>query len=226
VSEATATTAKTPLEPRAGADLQSPFFNRIALPIIRFSVGLLFLLIGPLRVTGKYRVPKTGGVLILSNHLADLDPPVVHICCPRTIYFMSKSELSEMPVLGRILRWFRTFSVKRGEPDRNAIRVAVAYLKAGQAVGVFPEGELSETGELLPLKSGMALIARMAEVPVICCGLKGTNKMLPYGRLLPKPAFGGVTVNWGEARRFDRHASADEIMAWAEGQFRELTDQA
>lgn len=206
-------------------ELQSPFFNRVGLPLCRLTMGILFFLLGPLRVRGKYRVPGNGGVLILSNHIADVDPIIVQLACMRTIYFMAKSELFEIRILGKMIRWLRAFPVRRGEPDRAALRKAVEYLKAGQAVGVFPEGELSEGGELLPLKAGVALIARMADVPVICLGIKGTNRILPYGSVFPKPAFGRVEASWGEPKHFEKGTPAETILAWAEGQFRELTDQ-
>lgn len=206
-------------------ELQNPLFNRIGLPICRTIGWLVLTLFGPSRVRGKYRVPQSGGVLILTNHLADLDPVLVQCGCKRTIYFMSKSELFEMKILGRVLRWFKAFPVKRGEPDRTSLKRAVDYLKAGQAVCVFPEGELSESGELLPLKPGVALIARMADVPVICCGIQGTNKILPYGSLIPRPAFSWVELTWGEPRHFEKGTDAETIMAWSEGQLRELTGQ-
>ncbi|MFY9233155.1 MAG: lysophospholipid acyltransferase family protein [Fimbriimonadaceae bacterium] len=204
---------------------QSPLFNKLGLPVSKFLAWLLLLLFGPLIVRGKYRVPKKGGLLILSNHISDLDPPAVQVSCPRTIYFMAKSELFDMPVLGRMIRWFKAFPVKRGEPDRASIKKAIAYLRAGETVCIFPEGELSEDGNLWPLKPGVALIVRMAEVPVICVGLVGTNKIVPCGKLIPRPAFGGVSATWGEVRSFDRRAETEEIMGWVEGQLRELTEQ-
>lgn len=211
-------------EPESGVERQSPWFNRFGLPIAKALAWTLLFLLGPLRVKGKYRVPKRGGLLILSNHISDLDPPAVQVACHRTIYFMAKSELFDMRILGRVIRWFRAFPVKRGEPDRSAIKKAIAYLRAGETVCVFPEGELSEDGAMLPLKPGVALIVRMAEVPVICVGLVGTNKIMPCGKVLPRPAFGGVVATWGEARSFDRRAETEEIMGWVEGQLRELTN--
>ncbi|MBI5705989.1 MAG: 1-acyl-sn-glycerol-3-phosphate acyltransferase [Armatimonadetes bacterium] len=206
-------------------ELQSPLFGLLGLPFWRFVARVMLLVLGPLRVRNKRQIPGAGGLLILSNHLADVDPVAIQVGCPRAIYFMGKSELFEMPFLGRFLHWFRAFPVKRGEPDRTAIKKAVAYLKAGQAVCVFPEGELSESSALLPLKPGVALIARMADVPIICAGINGTNRILPYGRLLPKPAFGGVSLRWGEPHKFEKGASAEEIMGWVEQQLRSLTDQ-
>jgi 1-acyl-sn-glycerol-3-phosphate acyltransferase len=163
--------------------------------------------------------------VILANHIADVDPIALQVCCPRLVHFMAKSELFAMPLIGPFLRWFHVFPVRRWEPDKGALRHAVALAKAGEAVCVFPEGQLSETGDLQPLLPGAALIVRMAGAPVICCGLLRMNRIIPYGSLIPRPALGWVTVAWGEARRFGPDATAEEILGWAEGQLRMLTGQ-
>lgn len=181
--------------------------------------------LGPVRVVGRYRVPKTGGLLILSNHLADVDPVVLWYASRRPIHFMAKSELFEMRILGRLIRVFKAFPVKRGEPDRQAIKHAIRLLKAGECVAVFPEGQLSEDGRLQPILPGVGLIAKLAGVPILCSGLRGTQRMMPYGTTIPRPAFGGVTVNWGEVREFPKDAEIEEITAWTESQLRMLTDQ-
>lgn len=204
---------------------QTRAFQLFLLPLLRLAAWVLMTLLGPFKRVGNYRIPRSGGVLILSNHLADVDPIAVQLACPRPIYFMAKSELFHMKGVGAILRLFKAFSVKRGEPDRAAIRRAVALLRDGEAVCVFPEGELSETGELLPLKPGVALIVRMAQVPVICLGIIGTQRILPYGKMIPRPAFSTVRATWGELHSFGRDASTESILEWSEGQLRSLTGQ-
>lgn len=205
--------------------LHPKWMRWLGIPLLKLAFGLLFLLLGPLRVRGKYRVPRSGGLLILANHRADVDPIVVQLACPRAIHFMAKSELFEMKVVGPLLRFYKAFPVRRGEPDKGAIRHCVELLKAGEAVCVFPEGELSEQAELLPLKPGVALIVRMSGAPVICIGLKGTNRVMPYGTTIPRPSFRRIDCEWGELRTFERADGAEAILSWAEGQLRMLTGQ-
>jgi 1-acyl-sn-glycerol-3-phosphate acyltransferase len=135
---------------------------------------------------------------------------------------MAKSELFDIKVLGKMIR-MNAFPVKRGEPDRAALKHAIKLLQMGEPVCIFPEGQLSETGELQELKPGVALIARSAGVPVICVGLKNTNKMLPYGTLLPRPGFTWMEATWGEPRTFDKSTETEEFLTWVSGQLRELT---
>ncbi len=193
------------------------------LPVAKVFSSLLFLILGPIRKVGAYRVPKEGGVLILANHLADVDPIVVQVACNRPIHFMAKSELFGIPVLGFFMRQFGAFPVKRGEPDRGSIKRAVQLLRMGEVVCVFPEGQLSENGELQELKPGIALLARMAECQVICCGLRNTNKIMPYGSIIPRPSWRTTWATWGEAHHFSKDSETEEIVAWAETHLRGLT---
>jgi 1-acyl-sn-glycerol-3-phosphate acyltransferase len=195
----------------------------IVLPVGKFLARALFWILGPITPRGAYRVPRKGAVLILSNHLADVDPIAVQVACPRPIHFMAKSELFEMPVLGTLIRWYQAFPVKRGEPDRASMRHAIELLKMGEVVCVFPEGQLSEDGELQELKPGIALIVRQAGVPVICCGVRNTNKVMPYGRVVPRLSWSRVWVEWGEVREFTRENTTEEILEWAKGQLQVLT---
>ncbi len=213
--------ALTPARPSV-PEPHSKAFRLFWLPLARAFAWVLMTILGPTKIKGSYRVPKEGGVLILSNHLSDIDPILVQLACPRPIHFMSKSELFEMGFLGKVLLFFKAFPVKRGEPDRDALKYAANLLKEGEVVCVFPEGQLSETGELQELKAGVALIVRMAGSPVICLGLKNSNRVMPYGTMIPRPAFRLITANWGEVRTFDKSYGAKEIMEWADGQLREL----
>jgi len=127
-----------------------------------------------------------------------------------------------MRLVGPLIRFFGAFPVKRGEADRQAIKHSADLLKAGEVVGIFPEGQISENGELGELKGGIARIARMAGVPVVCCGLRDTQRMMPYGKVIPRPAFHTVEVTWGEPRTFGKETSAEDFLAWVRGQFLEL----
>lgn len=200
-----------------------PAWLIVAYPLLKLLFGGLLLLLGPLRMIGGYRAPRKGGLLILSNHLSDIDPVVVQIASPRLLHFMAKDELFQIRLLGAFLKAV-AFPVRRGQPDRSAIRIAVKLLRAGEAVCVFPEGELSASGQLLPLLPGVGLIAKMAEAEIICVGLRNTQLIVPYGSLLPRPAFRRVYAVWGQPRRFPKGADIEEILAWARAELLSLTE--
>jgi 1-acyl-sn-glycerol-3-phosphate acyltransferase len=207
-------------------DKQNPVFLVVVLPLLRLFCWGLLTVLGPLRRHQANRMPKIGGVLVLANHLSDIDPIVVQIASKRPVYFMAKSELFDMRGVRYILKLFRAFPVKRGEPDRSALKHAIDLLKEGYVVCIYPEGELSESGHLLPLKPGIALIIRQALVPVICLGITGSSRVMPYGKTTPRFAFHTLHARWGEARRFNKDDAPEAILDWAEGELRALTNQA
>jgi len=201
----------------------TPAFQRFWLPLARVGAAIILGIFGPFRAKDRGRIPREGGLLVLANHISDVDPVAIQYGCPRPVHFMAKAELFDMKGVGWFLRKFRSFPVKRGEPDRQSLKYAIALLKAGDVVVIFPEGELSQNGKLQALKPGIALIARMAGVPVICCGVLNTNRIIPYGTLIPRPALKLVEVRWGEAKTFDKEAETHDILAWTESQLRSLT---
>jgi len=127
---------------------------------------------------------------------------------------MAKRELFSIPILSTIIRVLQAFPVDRGTADRSAIRKTVELLRSGEAVVVFPEGQLSETGKLQPLMPGVAMIVARSGVPVVCVGLKGTTKIIPFKKVWPRPSFGGVSARIGEPKGFAENASHAEILAW------------
>ncbi|MCA9795122.1 MAG: 1-acyl-sn-glycerol-3-phosphate acyltransferase [Candidatus Eremiobacteraeota bacterium] len=105
---------------------------------------------------------------MVSNHVSWLDPVVLGalITC-RPIYFMAKRELFRGKLLNHFVRTLCAFPVDRTRADLGAIRRAVALLKAGRLVGMFPEGHRNFSGELGPFHDGVAVLASMTKAPVI-----------------------------------------------------------
>lgn len=179
-------------------------------------------LLGPLRIRREAPLPSSGFLLVM-NHLSDCDPVFSYIAARRPVRFMAKSELFEMRVIGPAIKFWGGFPVRRGAPDRSSLKTAIQLLESGEVVGIYPEGQLSRDGALQPLLAGVALIIQKAGVPVVCCGLNGTNRVIPYGSYIPRPAFRWVTARFGAARRFEAEASNEEILAWLESELRRLT---
>lgn len=169
-------------------------------------------------VIGADKFPKEGGILLCSNHIDNLDPPVVGINAPRPVNFMAKEELFHLPLLKSILPGVRAFPVKRGMSDRDALRRAIKLLKDGEVVGLFPEGTRSKDGQLGKGFSGAGFFALRGEANVVPCAIVGPYK--PFRRL--KVVYGDA-IDMQPYR--DRKASAEEVTEVIMAHIAELLEQ-
>jgi len=191
---------------------------------VRATAGKLFLAVYRTRFIGEENVPRDTGAILAGNHVSYLDPALLWCGAPRHVHFMARSALFEQGLLGWGLPRLWSFPVKRGEPDRAAIGTATDLLKAGELVGIFPEGTRVRHGgadaELGEGQGGVAFIAMRAGVPVVPVGIAGTDLAMPPGAKLPR--FPRVTFRYfdpvhpddfTEGGRKERVAAmTDEIM--------------
>lgn len=187
--------------------------------------GLFALFLAPMRKRNSKNVPKTGPLLIFANHISNTDPILVQYSCPRMIHFMARRELFDWKVLGPFLKWWRAFPVTQSAADTQAIRRAIELLEEGNAVCIFPEGQLSTNGKLIELLPGAHLIIRRTGVHCICVGLQGTNKLMPHPKLTPQIAASWLTATWGEPKYFDKTTSRDDFVNWIESELLNLSGQ-
>jgi 1-acyl-sn-glycerol-3-phosphate acyltransferase len=168
----------------------------IAWAIGRPTIGGVTRLVAPLRNYGAERVPRTGGVVLALNHFSWLDPSAFGSSCPRTIYYMAKIEAHRVPGLGELIRAFGTFSVRRGESDREAVRRMREVVREGKALGVFVEGTRQRSGVPGHVQPGGAMVALQEGVPVVAGVIHGSQHWR-VGNFHP------VSVAWSEPMRFD-----------------------
>ena len=147
---------------------------------------LLFRVLLRWRVTGLENIPA-GGAIIAPNHQSFWDIPLLGVALRgRHVHFMAKSELFQNPVFGWVIRTLLAFPVKRGAPDRAAIRHAIEMLKAGDLVAIFPEGTRSKTGQLGAPEAGLSLIAAKADVPIVPVAIYGSRLIFSKTQFLPQ----------------------------------------
>lgn len=171
------------------------------------AVALMRLLFR-LEIVSPGLVPATGPVLIVSNHVSVLDPPLVGGAAPRPLYFMAKEELFRIPLFGRLIRSLNARPVRRDGSDMRALKAALAQLEEGHALLVFPEGTRGEEGQpLRDGKPGVGMLAVLSGAPVVPVYVSGSGVALPRGRTLPRPA--RVRVTFGPPLTFKRERRSE-----------------
>jgi 1-acyl-sn-glycerol-3-phosphate acyltransferase len=122
-------------------------------------------------LSGVSRIPVVGGAVLAFNHVGFLDALLVSQVLSRPVRFMAAAGVLRIPLVGQILRAGGAFGVRRGEGDREAVRLAISIAGHGGLVGIFPEGGLRHGDAIGELQRGAALIAERARVPLVPIGI-------------------------------------------------------
>ena len=148
---------------------------------------LLVTSIGPLlqlgavqvKLVGEEKLPE-GGFLLVGNHRSDFDPiTAMYALRGRGVTFVTKKENLDIPVGGRLIAGVGCISLDRAD-DRQGlvvIRQVVRRIQAGEAMGIYPEGTRSKTGELLPFRVGCFKAAQWAKCPLVVLRTRGTENI-------------------------------------------------
>jgi len=167
-----------------------------------------------LRRLHRERVPKTGAILVISNHQSFLDPMVNGVTVwDRQFTALARDSLFVGP-FGWILRSVSARPIKREGGDLEAMKMAIAELEAGRVVIIYPEGTRSPDGSMQEFKRGVLLLLKRVKPTVLPMGVEGTFDAWPRGRKLPR-AFGKVVCVCGEPISGEELAKLDSADALA-----------
>lgn len=155
---------------------------------------------------------RKGAWILAANHISHFDPPLIGICARRKIDWMGMVELFRLPLLAAWLRAIDAYPVDRVHLDRQAVRTSLEWLRAGHAIGLFPEGGIRDGArsalEGAPLRPGVAGLAEMTGAPVIPCAIMGSDRCYilprlwrPWRRIPVWIAFGEPLLPGGRAER-------------------------
>lgn len=182
-------------------------------PIILTARSVFFGLRLKFDIVGLENMPRSGGAVIAINHTSFLDFALggmpAHLAGRRLVRFMAKDSIFRHPVAGPLMRGMKHIPVDR-EAGSAAFREAVAALKAGELVGVFPEATMSRSLEIKDIKNGAVRMARSAGVPLVPMIVFGGHRLMSYGRRDLTPGR-TICITVGEPIDVPRNADVDAL---------------
>lgn len=138
------------------------------------------------RFEGREFMPTTGPVLLISNHQSFLDPLIVGCAVRRHLCFLARKTLFRNRYFGALIQHLHAVPVDQEGVAKDGLKTILEQLKKNRAVLVFPEGERTRTGEVLPLKPGILLLIKRMQAPIVPIGIAGAFDALPRTRHYPK----------------------------------------
>jgi 1-acyl-sn-glycerol-3-phosphate acyltransferase len=169
----------------------------------RFSLAGLARLVSGWEIRGREHIPRSGGLIVASNHISYFDPPLIGIASVRELHFLAKEELFRPPVFGPLIRTFNAIPIRRGVADLSGLSKAMDVLRAGSALIMFPEGTRMRDGELHPARPGVGMLAVGTDALIVPCYISGSDRP---GRWITRRT--KIRVWFGQARSWKELAGS------------------
>jgi 1-acyl-sn-glycerol-3-phosphate acyltransferase len=141
-----------------------------------------------LRIEGRDRMPRHGAALLIANHQSFLDPVLVGLAAPRPLRYLARKTLFHHPSFTWLIRSLGAVPIDQEGLGKEGLVTILGQLRQGQAVLVFPEGERTGDGQILPLRPGIQLLIKRAQAPIVPIAIAGAFDAWPRSRPLPVPA--------------------------------------
>lgn len=188
---------------------------------IAVGAGRLVLL-GP--IVGAENLPRSGPFLIAPLHRSDIDFLIVARITRRRLRFIAKSGIFVNRPFNWLIETLGAFPVNRSATDREAFNRCLEVLGAGEPLVIFPEGTRNSGPTIGPTREGAAYLALRAGVPLVPVGIAGTDRTMPRGKRIPRPARVACVVGKPIMTGVERHA-ADEGSRVARSAVHALTEE-
>jgi 1-acyl-sn-glycerol-3-phosphate acyltransferase len=171
--------------------------DRLPIRALQLTNLLFTSLYHRVRCLSPCRLPPDGPAILVCNHTSGVDPLLIQSACQRLIVWMMAAEYDDLPVLRTIFRTIHVIPTTRSGRDLSAVRAALRALQQGHILGLFPEGRIAQTHELLPFETGVSLLALRAGVPVYPAYLDGTQRNRTMLGAFLRPC--SATIRFGPA---------------------------
>ena len=143
-------------------------------------VSTLMLTLGfSFRVKGRENVPQSGPLMVIANHASFFDPVAVGVAVRRHLVFLARKTLFRNPLFGGLISSFNAVPIDQEGVGKEGIKTILHQLRQQSAVLVFPEGERTPDGNMVPLRPGIHLLMRRAESLILPVGVAGAFEAYP-----------------------------------------------
>jgi 1-acyl-sn-glycerol-3-phosphate acyltransferase len=154
------------------------------------------------RSEGVENVPKTGAVLLASNHASFLDPPLIGSSLPRPINYLARDTLFRFKPFGWILREVQAVPVDREGGGPAGLKTVLDRLNSSQGIILFPEGTRTKDGKLQPARSGIGLAVIKTSAPVVPVRIVGSFEAMNRFHSFPRPH--KIVIRFGKPLDFSK----------------------
>jgi 1-acyl-sn-glycerol-3-phosphate acyltransferase len=145
--------------------------------LMRFLVWMLIHTFYRVKEEGQHHIPDEGACVLVCNHVSFVDALVIGGCIRRPVRFVMDYRIFKVPILNFVFRTAGTIPIASAKEDPAMLEAAYekidAYLQAGEVVCIFPEGRITDNGDMYPFKKGITRILEKNAVPVIPMALRG-----------------------------------------------------
>ena len=187
--------------------------QQVGYAVIRLLARLFGVGLFRLRCFGRQHVPKTGAVLVCSNHQSFFDPILVGLTCDRRLNSLARESLFRVPVLRWWIQFLDAIPIDRDGLGMAGLRESLRRLRRGEMVLIFPEGTRSVDGSVAELQSGFCLLARRGEVTLLPVGIDGAYDAWPRTAICPRLATIRICVGEPIRPEHTREISNEQLVS-------------
>lgn len=180
----------------AKKDTDASFFGRLWYHIAKTACRIVWKVVYRIRIAGKENIPKSGSVLVVSNHQSHFDPPCVGASIPRQSNFLARDTLFTNKFLGTLIRSLGAIPIDRTGKALSGIKETLRRLKQGGIVLVFPEGTRTPDGQMKEFQAGFTTLAVRSKSPIVPAAIAGAYEIWP--REKKRPGRGRLAVAFGK----------------------------
>lgn len=171
------------------------FDNKFRHFTVRSLIGAIFRILFPVTIEGREYLSSKGKMILAGNHTGWVDTLILQTACKRPVWYITGPVAFQIPVVRNIIKYFNVIPLQYGKGVK-ALDAAVCKIEKGEVVCIFPEGRLTEDGNLMKFNKGVAYMHKHSKAPVVPFVIQGGFEAWAYNK--PIPTFRKIVIQFGQ----------------------------